>query len=158
MNRNVAIVVLAVAMIAAPLARAQSAADGVTDLQVLRAAVQKDKKALVASTMTLTDAEAKKFWPVYEDFQRDLDAANRQRSLALEGVIALNKPMSELFAKNLAKELIEADDAEARARKKMHTRVLKALPATKAVRYIQFESKVRAVRAYDVAVAFPLVK
>ena len=158
MNRNAAIVVLAVAMIASPLARAQNAPGGVTDLQALRTAVLADKKAFVASTLALTDAEAKKFWPIYDDYQRDLDAANRKRTLALEGVIALNKPMSDLYARNLARDLIAADDAEARARRTMQSRVLKALPATKAVRYLQLETKIRAVQAYEVAAALPLVR
>jgi len=158
MIRNLAALLLAVAVIASPLARAQDAASGVTDLSALRTALQGDKKAFVAATMGLSDAEAKKFWPIYADFQRDLDAANRKRSLALEGVIALNKPMSDLFARNLARDLIAADDAEARARKSMQSRMLKALPATKAVRYVQLESKIRAAYAYDLAAAIPLVK
>ena len=155
---NLAALLLAVAVIASPLARAQDAGGGVTDLAALRTAVQADKKAFVASTLQLGDAEAKKFWPIYADFQRDLDAADRQRTRAVEGVIALNKPMSDLFARNLARDLIAADDAEARARKSMQNRMLKALPATKAVRYVQLESKIRAAYAYDLAAAIPLVK
>ena len=155
---NLAALLLAVAVIASPLARAQDAGGGVTDLAALRTAVQADKKAFVASTLQLGDAEAKKFWPIYADFQRDLDAADRQRTRALEGVIALNKPMSELYARNLARDLMAADEAERRARRTMQNRVLKALPATKAVRYVQLESKIRAVYAYDVAATIPLVR
>ena len=40
----------------------------------------------------------------------------------------------------------------------MQSRMLKALPATKAVRYVQLESKIRAAYAYDLAAAIPLVK
>jgi hypothetical protein len=155
---NLAALLLAVAVIASPLARAQDAGGGVTDLAALRTAVQADKKAFVASTLQLGDAEAKKFWPIYADFQRDLDAADRQRTRAVEGVIALNKPMSELYARNLARDLMAADEAERRARRTMQNRVLKALPATKAVRYVQLESKIRAVNAYDVAATIPLVR
>ena len=116
------------------------------------------RQSIVASTLQLGDAEAKKFWPIYADFQRDLDAADRQRTRAVEGVIALNKPMSELYARNLARDLMAADEAERRARRTMQNRVLKALPATKAVRYVQLESKIRAVNAYDVAATIPLVR
>jgi hypothetical protein len=158
MNRNLAAVLLVVAVIASPLARAQDAVSGVTDLAALRTAVQADKKAFVAATLQLNDAEARKFWPIYADYQRDLEAANRQRTRALEGVIALDKPMSEPFARSLGKDLLAADEAELRARRTAQTRVLKVLPAPKAVRYMQLESKIRAVQAYDVAMAFPLAK
>jgi len=36
--------------------------------------------------------------------------------------------------------------------------VMRALPPKKAARYLQLESKIRANRAYDIAVAFPLVQ
>ena len=40
----------------------------------------------------------------------------------------------------------------------MHNAVMRALPPKKAARYLQLESKIRAVQAYDIAVAFPLVQ
>ena len=54
---------------------AQGNAADVTDMQALRAAVRADKKAYVASVLELTDAEAKKFWPLYDAYQRTLDMA-----------------------------------------------------------------------------------
>jgi hypothetical protein len=66
--------------------------------------------------------------------------------------------MSDLYAKNLASELVAADDAEIKARRVLYNKVMKALPATKAARYLQLESKIRAVQAYDIASTFPLVK
>ena len=40
----------------------------------------------------------------------------------------------------------------------MHNAVLKALPTRKAARYLQLESKIRAVQAYDIAAAIPLIE
>jgi Spy/CpxP family protein refolding chaperone len=128
------------------------------DMQELKNSVAKDKKALVAATLDLKAAEAKKFWPLYDAYQRSVDAANRRRTAAFEGLIALNKPMSDLYARNLANELTATDEAEIKARRALHNRILRALPAKKAVRYLQLESKIRAVQAYDIATAFPLVK
>lgn len=158
MKTNVAALLFAVAMVAAPSAAAQGNAADATDMQALRAAVQADKRAYVASALALTDAEAKKFWPIYDAFQRDLDLANRKRNLAIEGLVARDKPLSDLYARNLLKDLLDADDAEIRARRTMQSRLMKAVPPKKAARYLQIESKIRAAQAYDIAVAFPLVK
>ena len=128
------------------------------DMQELKNSVAKDKKALVAATLDLKAAEAKKFWPLYDAYQRSVNAANRRRTAVFEGLITLNKPMSDLFARNLANELTATDEAEIKARRTLHNRVLKALPPKKAVRYLQLESKIRAVQAYDIATAFPLIK
>ena len=130
----------------------------------LRTAVRADKKAFVAATLKLTEAEAKKFWPVYDAYQRDLDMANRRRAVAVEGLIGQDKALSDLYAKNLSNEMIAADEIEIKARRTLHNRLMKPLPgrsimpAAKGARYLQLESKIRAVQAYDIAATIPLVK
>ncbi len=70
MSKYIAPVVFAAAMFATPGAFAQDRVRDVTDMQALRAAVRADKKAYVASMLMLTPAEAKKFWPAYDAYQR----------------------------------------------------------------------------------------
>jgi Spy/CpxP family protein refolding chaperone len=129
-----------------------------TDTAMLRQAVKTDRRALVAATITLTNAEAKKFWPIYESYQRAMDVINRQRNVALEALLGQGKPMSNLAARNLARDLMAADEAEIKAKRKMFNAVMRALPTLKAARYVQLESKISAIQAYDIAAAFPLVK
>ena len=135
----------------------------VTDMQALRTAIRVDKKAFVAATLQLTDAEAKRFWPIYDTYQRALDVSNRQRVVAVEGLITLDRPISDLYAKTLASELIAADEAELKARRSLQNRLMRGvptriLPPRKAARYLQLESKFRAVIAYDIATTIPLIK
>ncbi len=158
MKKNLASALLILAMIAATPAWSQAKpADGM-DLQALRAAVRADKKALVAATMQLTDAEAKKFWPIYDAYQRDLDVANRRMNRAVEDFVAQDKPMSNLYAKNLSAELLAADEFEIKSRRTMSNKLMRALPPRKAARYLQLEAKIRAMQDYDIANAIPLVK
>jgi Spy/CpxP family protein refolding chaperone len=157
MNKNVTAIVCAVAMAAAPGVWAQGSVADVTDMKALRAAVQTDKRAFVASTLQLSEAEAKKFWPLYDAYQRKVDLANRERTVALEGVIGATKPVSDLYAKNLAKQLVAADEIEVKARRTLYNRLMRALPAKKAAQYLQLEAKIRAEQAYQIAVTFPLL-
>ena len=158
MKSGFAAVLFVAAMIATQATAAQDAIADVTDMVALRAAVKADRRAFVASTLALTDAEAKKFWPLYDGYQRALDAANRQRALAVEDLLSRGKPLSDLYAKNLASDLIAADEAEVKARRKLQNAVMRALPPKKAARYLQLESKIRAYQAYDIAAIFPLIK
>lgn len=128
-----------------------------TDLQALRSAAA-DRKALVTSTLQLSEAEAKKFWPLYEAYQRSREAADRQRVRALEGLIATDKPISDAYARNVSTELLQADEGELRARRTLHNALMRALPAKKAAQYLQLESKLRAIQSYDVAGSVPLIK
>src|SRR5580765_8164943 len=145
MKQYLAAVIFAVAMIPAPFVWAQGNAADVTDLQALRAAVKADKKAYVASVLALTPAEAKKFWPAYDAYQRTLDMTNREKNVTIMGVIGQDRPVSDLYAKQIAKDIIVADEMETKARRTLYNRVMRALPATKAVRYLQLEGKIRAV-------------
>lgn len=163
MNKRFAAVVFAVAMIVAQGAFAEERVADVTDMQALRTAVRADKKALVASTLQLTPAEAKKFWPIYDEYQRNLDMTNRRRVVAIEQVIVGDAPESELYAKRLVNELIAIDEAELKARRTLQNRLMRAVPTRilstkKAARYLQLESKIRAVQAYDVAATVPLLR
>jgi len=158
MRNSTAVLLLAIAMIALPsLAAGPNAADA-TDMQALRTAARGDKKAYVASMLSLTPAEAKNFWPAYDAYQRTLDMTNREKNVTILGVISQDKPVSDPYAKQIAKDIVVADEAETKARRTLYNRVMKALPATKAVRYLQLESKIRAVQAYDYAETIPLIK
>ena len=163
MNRSVAAIILSAVMFAAPLAGAADKAAVDAELQAMWKAVQTDKKSYVASVLNLTPAEAKKFWPIYDQYQRDLEMYNRRRNVALEGLINTDKGVSDLYAKQLANDLIAADEGEIKARRKMQgkliqARLLSPIPAKKAAQYLQIESRVRAVQLYGIAEEFPLIQ
>ena len=63
------------------------------------------------ASIQLTPAEAKKFWPIYDAYQRTVDVSNQRRALAIEAVIAKDESLSSLYARNLANELIANDEA-----------------------------------------------
>ena len=74
------------------------------------------------------------------------------------GVAGLGPTIGELHARNVVKELVAADDTELEARRTLRDRVMKALPARTAIRYLQLESKVRAAQDYDLATTIPLIR
>ena len=90
--------------------------------------------------------------------------ANQRRAVAVKGLVSQDRAMSDLYAKNLANDLIAADEIELKSRRTLHNRLMKPLPgrvvvpATKGARYLQLESKIRALLAYDIASTIPLVK
>ena len=99
MNKKLKSILFAIALIATSAWAEEKSAD-VIDMQALRKAVQTDRKALVASALALTDTEAKRFWPLYDAYQRDVDMSNRKRVVALTTLVAQDKPLSDLYAKN----------------------------------------------------------
>jgi Spy/CpxP family protein refolding chaperone len=160
MAHPLAAAVLSLALAVAPSALAQpsiTVEGGEIRALQAKARTPQEKKALVAQTLELTDAEAKRFWPVYDAYQRRVEATNRRYALAIQEAV-MPERVSDRHARDLARELNEIEDAESRARRTMHSAVVKALPGRKAIRYIQLENKLQSGYRFEVASALPLVK
>src|SRR3974377_1700720 len=48
------------------------------NMQIMRDKIKADKKLAVAANMDLTESEAKAFWPVYDQYQKDLGTINER--------------------------------------------------------------------------------
>jgi hypothetical protein len=131
-----------------------------TNMEILRQKVKADKKLVVAANLQLTDAEGKAFWPVYDAYQTDLQQINQRIGAMVTAYAnAYNKgPVANDVAKKLLDEALAVDDAEAKLKASYAPKVIAALPATKAARYIQIESKIRAAIRYELAAGIPLVE
>ena len=129
------------------------------NMQILREKIKADKKLLVAANMELTESEAKNFWPIYEDYQKDLQKINERLGSLLQSYAAdyKNKTMTEEKAKKLTDEFLSIEQAEVKLKSSYVPKLSKALPATKVARYLQIENKIRAVIKYDLAATVPLV-
>ncbi len=131
-----------------------------TNMDILRQKIKADKKLVVAANLQLTDAEGKAFWPVYDAYQADLQQLNQRIGAVVTAYAnAYNKgPVANDVAKKLLDEALAVDDAEAKLKASYAPKVIAALPATKAARYIQIESKIRAAIRYELAAGIPLVE
>jgi len=133
---------------------------GTSNMEILRQKVKSDKKLLVAQNLNLTDAEGAAFWPVYEAYQKELQQINDRLSATINAYAdAYNKgPVANDAAKKLIDEALAIDDAELQLKKTAIPKVMAALPAMKAARYIQIENKIRAAIRYELAASIPLVQ
>jgi predicted outer membrane protein len=130
------------------------------NMQLLRDKIKADKKLLVAANMNLTESEATGFWPIYEQYQNDLQQLNHRIADLLESYAAdfRTRSLSDEKAKQLIAEAVAIEQAEAKLKSTYAPRLSAVLPARKVVRYLQIESKIRAVIKYDIATGVPLVE
>ena len=152
------ITAFALATALAATAMAQNTAT--TNMDILRQKIKADKKLVVAQNLNLTDAEGTAFWPVYDAYQKDLQQINQRLAAAIQAYAnAYNKgPVSNEMAKELLDQALAIDDAEAQLKSASVPKIMAALPATKAARYIQIENKIRAALRYELAAGIPLVE
>ena len=129
-------------------------------MQILREKIKADKKLLVATDTDLTESEAKNFWPIYEEYQKDLQKINRRVVALLDSYAAdfRGKTLTDDKAKKLIDEAMAIEQAEVNLKSTYAPKLGKVLPARKVVRYLQIENKIRAVVKYDIAQGVPLVQ
>ena len=117
------------------------------NMQILRDKIRADKKLVVATNMELTESEAKSFWPIYEQYQKDLQKINQRVANLLESYADdfRRKSLTDDKAKKLINEATAIDQAEANLKVTYAPKLSKTLPVRKVVRYLQIENKIRAV-------------
>lgn len=153
--------VLATAVALPAAAQGKPAADKPADnMQVLRDKLKADKKLVVAANMNLTESEAKGFWPVYEEYQKDLQKLNDRTA---KEILAYAKEynadsLTDEKAKSLLHQYLDIQEAEVKLQRSYVPKLSKALPMKKVARYLQIESKIRAVVKYELASQVPLAQ
>ena len=143
---------------AAAVAAGPPDAAGASSMQALRSQVRANERGTIERTLALSDGEAKVFWPLYEDFQRDLEGITRRQNRAILDYIQAGGSMSSTNATRIALQILDAESDEHKVRERHFRKVLRTLPAKKAVRYIQLESRIRTLMHYDIADRMPLVE
>lgn len=129
-------------------------------MDVLRAQLDLDKRVVVEENLILSESAAAAFWPIYEEYQRELRAIDeRVVRLVNEYAEAFgNDSLTDATAKRLLDESLALDEAEIALRKRYAARLVGVIPTIEAARYLQIERKIRAAVEYELADRIPLVE
>jgi len=143
-------------MICATPALALGAAN--TDMELLAEKVKADKKLLVGINMSLTNEEARDFWPLYDAYQKELQTVNQEIGrLIVEFAKAYSKgPIPNETAKQILNDVLALEEKEVQGKRSYADKMGKVLPAWKVTRYMQIESKIRALVKFELAQLIPL--
>ena len=128
------------------------------NMQIIREKIKTDKKLLIAENMNLTESEAKVFWPVYENYQKDQGKLVYKTIKLIENYAANYQTMTEEAAKELINGYLAIETERLKLMKSFLPKFRKVLPEKKVARYYQIENKIDAVVNYEMAKNIPLVK
>ena len=128
------------------------------DLNLLRQDLRSKRKQLVAANLKLTDMDAKKFWPVYDQYMTELIAINdRKFGLIQEYADNWGKMTNEqslLFTRNW----LDMDIAIAQLRQKFVPMVAKVLDGRKTATFFQLDRRIAMMLELQVSSQMPLVQ
>jgi hypothetical protein len=128
------------------------------NMQILLEKIKADKKLIVAENMQFTEAEAKAFWPVYEQYQSELLLIRTRTAKLIENYATAYEKMTDSTAKKLLDENMAIEGLRLKLNNDYLKKFRKALPETKVARYYQIENKINAALYYELAAGIPLIK
>lgn len=134
----------------------QSAVD--QDVELLRKDIRSQKKQLIAANIQLTDAEAQKFWPVYDQYTAELVQVNNDKYALIKEYARDYGTMTDAQADDWTQRLLKLDAGVAALRQKYWADFRKALPAKKAALYEQVERRTQMLIDLQLASQIPLVQ
>ncbi|MEZ5082349.1 MAG: hypothetical protein R2750_02675 [Bacteroidales bacterium] len=127
-------------------------------VEVMRTALNAEKKALIAEAMTFTTEEAELFWPLYTEYQNNLYTTNTKYLKIINEFAANFENMTDEVATDLMARLNSYDAEVLKLRKTYIKKFSKILPASKVLRYFQAENKIDILVDYEISGFIPLIE
>ena len=131
--------------VAVPAARGAEADDNIYNyLQLLRSDMNSLKVELVNSIMKLSAEDAKKFWPIYRDYENELGklAVDRVEMVAEFVHSHQDGTFDNVKAKDIAKRWFKSQRARLDLLEKYHSKIEMALTSVQAGQFLQIENQI----------------
>lgn len=128
------------------------------DIQMLRTNLRSQRKQVIAANMKLTDAEAEKFWPIYDQYVTELVQMNHTKYDLIKQYVQNNGVLTEAQADSAVKQWISVDQSVSNLRLKYVPIFRKVLSAQKTALFYQLDRRVQLMIDLQLASALPPIE
>jgi hypothetical protein len=129
-----------------------------TYANLMRQDIQKQKVAIVSQLMQLSPAQAAVFWPVYNDYAKELAALSNLRVKGIKEYAANYNSLSDEKATELVNMRFDYEQKLLALKKKYFEKFSKAPTPKLAARFFQIENQLLDVIDLQVASSLPIVQ
>ena len=127
------------------------------DLLLLRRDLRGEKKQLIALNVPLTETEATKFWPVYDQYAGEMSKVYDEFYAIIKEYAANQKTLTDAQASSMINKWAEIQVRQAQTRQKFIPIVEKVIPSRKAALFFQVDRRLYELMDLQVASQIPLV-
>lgn len=145
------------AQTAQPVANRDNPSSIDQEIAMLRSDLRSNRKQVVAANMKLTDTEAEKFWPTYEQYIGELVKINNAKYDLIKEYMQ-NTNLSDEQTDNLSKRWLTVDESVVQLRLKYVPIFRKALSAKGTAMFFQIDRRVQMMIDLQLASSLPLIE
>jgi hypothetical protein len=167
-QQKAAWILIVALLVCAPGARAQtgqqggkSASSNAQNIQayiaLLRLNVRQQKAEMMGAVMQLSAADAAKFWPIYEQYDKELTKLNDQRVANIQDYASSYDQMTDAKADELIQKAMSYRKQRAELLAKYYQQVRQALGGITAARFIQVEEQLLLIIDLQIDASLPVV-
>jgi hypothetical protein len=128
------------------------------DIQLLRKDLRSQKKQLIAANLPLTDAEAVKFWPIYDQYTTETIKINDTRYALIKEYAASYKSLTDAQAQDFVTRSIGVDESFVQLRLKYIPIFQKVLSGKKTAMFFQMDKRIALMIDLQLASIIPIVQ
>jgi hypothetical protein len=125
-------------------------------IAVARSAIKADRESVVRESMQLTSTEAEKFWPLYNQYRADMDKIGGNLLKMVQEYATVYPNVADDRAQRMLSTLLDLEKERASTRAAFLKKSEKILPASKALRLAQVESRLDLALQLTLASRVPL--
>jgi hypothetical protein len=127
------------------------------DLALLRRDLRTDKKKLIALNVPLTETEATKFWPVYDQYTGEMSKIYDEFYSIIKEYAANQKTLTDAQASSMINRWAAIQIQPAQMRQRYIPIVEKVVPSRKAALFFQVDRRLYGLMDLQVAAQIPLI-
>ena len=127
-------------------------------VMMLRTDLKADKAAIIVNNMHFTEAEKDAFWPVYQNYQKELSKLGDERVALIKDYAAHLGTIDDEKAQELTARSMALEEQRLQLVKKYIDEFGKVLPAKQVARFFQLEMQMQRMVDIQVAAELPLVQ
>ena len=137
-----------------------SSSDGISnqDLTLLRQDLRAKRKQLIAANLKLTDAEVIRFWPVYDQYIKELIAINDRKFALIHDYAANYGKMTDFESLLFIRSWLDSDIETTQLRQKYVPIVSKVLDGKKTATFFQLDRRIAMMLELQVSSQIPLIQ
>jgi hypothetical protein len=127
------------------------------EIAMLRSNLRSNRKQVIADNMRLTDSEAEKFWPIYDQYVNELVNINNAKYALIKEYVQ-NTNMTEEQADSLTKKWLAVDESVVQLRLKYIPIFRRELSAKRTALFFQIDRRVQMLIDLQLASLLPLMQ
>ena len=127
-------------------------------IEILKSDVKTQRRALVTAAMDFSEEEAQKFWPVYKDYEFEVDKLIDAEIGLFKEYAENYDEMSDKKADELVEKMMKIDNDQLSLKKKFYDKFKKALTAKRAAKFLQVDNRLDLMISLQKAEMIPVLE